>query len=80
MGRLVLWVVLAVGSLVGLRGVLDVLVSLVMGDGLLAVLRAGLLSLGLLVAAVAASRLGVAPWSAGPLRPDPPSRLDSPRS
>jgi hypothetical protein len=78
-GRLVLWVVLVAGSLVGLRGLLDVLVSLVMGDGVLPVLRAGLLSLGLLVAAVAASRLGVAPWSAGPREPEPPSRLDSPQ-
>ena len=79
MGRLVLWVVLVLGSLVGLRGLLDVLVSLVMGDGVLPVLQAGLLSLGLLVAAVAASRLGVAPWSAGPRGPEPPSRLDSSR-
>jgi len=78
-GRLVLWVVLVFGSLVGLRGLLDVLVSLVMGDGVLPVLQAGLLSLGLVVAAVAASRLGVAPWSTGPRGPEPPSRLDSSR-
>lgn len=63
MQRLVLWILVIVGSLVGLRGALDAVVSLVMGDGPTTLLRDLFLASGLVVAGLAATRLRIAPWS-----------------
>lgn len=63
MQRVVLWILVIVGSLVGLRGALDTVVSLVMGDGPTTLLRDLFLASGLCVAGLAATRLRIAPWS-----------------